>query len=156
MHAVLMDSLEEYLSGTLEPAELRVVEAHLSTCELCREEVLGMQQVSLLFGSLRPEETVSPSPQFYARVVEQVQTSQRRPVPSFASFFALDFAFGRRLVFASLLTLAAFGTYLVTHEAGIAHQGMSPGAVMAQQNSPGFDSDHAPDNMLVTLTAYEH
>lgn len=156
MHAVLMDSLEEYLSGTLEPAELRVVEAHLSTCELCREEVLGMQQVSLLFGSLRPEETVSPSPQFYSRIVEQVQTSRRRPVPSFASFFALDFAFGRRLVFASLLTLAAFGTYLVTHEAGIARQGMSPDAVMAQQNSPGFDSDHAPDNMLVTLTAYEH
>ncbi len=72
MHAVVMDSLEEYLSGSLEPAELRVVEAHLSTCEVCREQIDGMQQVSLLFGSLRSEETVSPSPQFYSRIVERV------------------------------------------------------------------------------------
>jgi len=156
MHAVLMDSLEEYLSGTLEPVELRAVEAHLSACQLCREEIHGMQQVSLLFGSLRSEETVAPSPRFYARVVERVQESRRQAAPSFASFFALDFAFGRRLVFASLLTLALAGSYLVTHEAGMAQGGISPAAVMAQQNSPGFDSDHAPDNMLVTLTAYEH
>jgi anti-sigma factor RsiW len=155
MHAVVMDSLEDYLSGSLEPAELRVVEAHLSTCELCREQVNGMRQVSLLFGSLRPEEAFSPSPEFYARVVEQVQ-GERRATPTFASLFALDFAFGRRLVFASLLTLAAAGSFLVAREAGASNNGISPGAVMAQQNSPGFDSDHAPDNMLVTLTAYEH
>lgn len=155
MHAVVMDSLEEYLSGLLEPAELRVVEAHLSTCQLCRDQVQGMQQVSLLFGSLRSEEAVSPSPQFYARVVDQVQT-QRRATPSFAGLFDMDFAFGRRLVFASLLTLAAAGSFLVAREAGASHGGISPDAVMAQQNSPGFDSDHAPDNMLVTLTAYEH
>jgi anti-sigma factor RsiW len=156
MHAVVMDSLEEYLSGLLEPAELRVVEAHLGTCQLCRDEIHGMQQVSQLFGSLRLEEAVSPSPQFYARVVEQVQRERRQATPSFATLFALDFAFGRRLVFASLLTLAAAGSFLVSREAGGPTGGNSPGAVMAQQNSPGFDSDHAPDNMLVTLTAYEH
>jgi anti-sigma factor RsiW len=156
MHAVVMDSLEEYLSGLLEPAELRVVEAHLSTCPLCRDQVQGMQQVSQLFGSLRPEESLSPSPQFYARVVAQVQGEGKRATPSFASLFALDFAFGRRLVFASLLTLAAAGSFLVVRESGVRSAGISPGAVMAQQNSPGFDSDHAPDNMLVTLTAYEH
>lgn len=159
MHAVVMDSLEEYLSGTLEPAELRVIEAHLSTCELCRDEVHGMQQVSLLFGSLHQDEnleTVVPSSRFYAGIVGRVQQAHRQSAPSFASFFNLDLAFGRRLVFASLLTLAAAGTYLVTHEAVSANTGISPDAVMAQQNSPGFDSDHAPDNMLVTLTAYEH
>ena len=68
----------------------------------------------------------------------------------------MDFAFGRRLVFASLLTLAAAGSFLVVRESRVPSGGISPGAVMAQQNSPGFDSDHAPDNMLVTLTAYEH
>jgi len=155
MHAVVMDSLEEYLSGTLEPAELRVIEAHLSTCELCREEIHGMQQVSLLFGSLRTEEAVSPSPQFYSRVVQRVQVA-RQPAPSFANLFALDFAFSRRLVFASLLTLAAAGSFLVTREAGPMAGGISPDTVMSQQNAPGFDSDHAPDKMLATLTAYEH
>jgi len=155
MHAVVMDSLEEYLSGLLEPAELRVIEAHLSGCEVCREEVRGIRQVSLLFGSLRTEEAIPPSPRFYAGVVQRVQAA-RQPAPSFASLFALDFAFGRRLVFASLLTLAAAGTYLVTREAGGMPGGISPDTVMAQQNSPGFDSDHAPDNMLATLTAYEH
>ena len=156
MHAVVVDSLEEYLSGTLEPAELRVVEAHLSACETCREEIQGMQQVSVLFGSLRSEETVAPAPGFYARVAQRVESAQRQGRPSFASFFTLDFAFGRRLVFASLLTLAIAGSYLVTREAGTASTGLSPDTVMAQQNSPGFDSDQAPDNMLVTLTAYEH
>lgn len=154
MHAVVIDSLEEYLAGTLEPAELRVIEAHLHTCEVCREEVLGMQQVSQLFGSLSTEETVTPSVRFYAGIAERVNASQRQAAPSFAGLF--DFAFARRLVFASLLTLAAAGSYLVSRETGPAPGDNSPAAVMAQQNSPGFNSDHAPDNMLVTLTAYEH
>ena len=55
-----------------------------------------------------------PAPGFYARVMQQV--GQRQAVPSFAGFFALDFAFGRRLVFASLLTLAVLGSYLVSYE----------------------------------------
>ena len=156
MHAVVIDSLEEYLGGTLEPSELRAVEAHLNTCELCREEVCGMQQVSQLFGSLQAEEAVMPSAQFYAGVVERVRAVRPKPAPSFAGFFAMDFAFARRLVFASLLTLAIAGSFLVTREAGTNSGEASPAAVMAQQNSPGFDSDDAPDNMLVTLTAYEH
>ena len=150
-----MEGLEEYLSGTLEPVELRTIEAHLSSCPLCWEEVSGMQQVSSLFSSLRTEEAIPPSPYFYARVVERLRAEQKQAAPSFASLFALDFAFGRRLVFASLLTLALAGSFLVAREAGTPAGGMSPHTVMAQQNSPGFDSDHAPDNMLVTLTAYE-
>ena len=156
MHAVVMDSLEDYLSGLLEPAELRAVEAHLNSCEVCREQVHGMQQVSLAFGAFQSEEVViAPSSQFYAGIVERVQTA-RKTESSFANLFALDFAFGRRLVFASLMTLAVAGSYLVMREANAVQGGISPDTVMAQQNSPGFDSDHAPDNMLVTLTAYEH
>jgi anti-sigma factor RsiW len=152
MHAVLMESLEEYLAGTLEPAELREIDAHLAICPSCSEELQGMQEVSLCFGSLRSEETVTPSPYFFAKVMRQVQ--EPRPQPGFASLFSLDLSFGRRLVFASLMTLAVAGSYLVTREmenSGVA----SPTSVMAQQNAPGFDSAPAPDNMLVTLTAYE-
>jgi anti-sigma factor RsiW len=146
-----MDSLEEYLSGTLEPAGRRTIEAHLSTCKTCREEIREMEDVSLLFGSLRSEEAFDAPSGFFAGVMRQAV--QQRPAPSFASLFALDFAFGRRLVFASLLTLAVLGSYLVSREAE--YTGPSPEAVMAQQESPAFDSMPAPDNMLVTLTAYE-
>src|SRR5947207_2483134 len=131
MHAVVMESLEEYLSGALEPATHREIEAHLSTCPLCREEIQSMQDVSQLFVSLRSEEALSgetwePSPGFYAGVMRGV--GERKATPSFAGLFALDFAFGRRIVFASLLTLAVLGSYLVTRESGYPG-GPSPEAV---------------------------
>src|SRR4051812_16765919 len=130
MHAVVMDSLEEYLSGTLTPAAQRSIEAHLSTCESCLEQVHSMQDVSQLFGSLRTEEVFDPHPGFYAGVMQQIGV--RSATPSFASLFALDFAFGRRLVFASLMMMAVLGGYLVSHESGPSG-GPSPDAVMAQQ-----------------------
>lgn len=153
MHGVVMESLEEYLSGTLKPAMLRDIEAHLISCEMCRREVAGMQQVSQWFGAFRVEEETAPAPGFYARVMRQV--GQRQAVPSFAGFFALDFAFGRRLVFASLLTLAVLGSYLVSYEHDYP-TGLSPETVMAQQDSPAYDSARARENMLATMTAYEH
>jgi anti-sigma factor RsiW len=155
MHAVVMDSLEEYLAGALEPAALRTVEAHLNGCETCRSEVRSMQEVSVLFGSLRGEEAPAPPAGFYASVMQLAGEQAAVAPPSFASLFSLDFAFGRRLAFASLLTLAVLGGYLVSHEAGYTG-GISPEAVMAQQDFPAFDSAPAQANMLVTLTAYEH
>src|SRR5450631_1628129 len=152
MHAVVMESLEEYLSGTLSPAALQNIETHLSMCETCRLEVDGMQQVSDCFAAFRVPEAVAPPPAFYARVMREV--GQRQAVPSFAGFFALDFAFGRRLVFASLLTLAALGTYLVSYESEYP-TGLSPEAVMAQQDSPAYESAAAQENMLATMTTYE-
>jgi anti-sigma factor RsiW len=154
MHAVTMDNLEEYLAGTLEPAQLREIEAHLSTCGICREEIGGMQEQAGLFGALRNNETETwnITAGFSAKVMERV--GHRKPVPAFASFFALNMEFGRRLVFASLLTLAIVGGYLVTHESRFP-SGTSPEAILAQQNAPGFEAN-AENNMLVTLTAYEH
>jgi anti-sigma factor RsiW len=153
MHSVVMDSLEEYLAGTLEPAELREIEAHLSTCPMCSDELRSMQEVSLCFDSFECEETVAPSPFFFSKVMRQAQ--EPRPQPGFAGLFSLDLAFGRRLVFASLLTLAVAGSFLVTREMENGRTNTLT-SVLAQQNAPGFDSAPAPDNMLVTLTAYEH
>ena len=147
-----MESLEEYLSGTLKPAVLRDIEAHLSGCKTCRQEVAGMRQVSRWFDAFRVEGELAPAPGFYARVMREV--GHRQAVPSFAGFFALDFAFGRRLVFASLITLAVLGGYLVSHESGYP-TGLSPEAVMAQQDTPAYDSARAQDNMLATMTTYE-
>ena len=154
MHAVLVENLEGFLAGSLEPAETHRIEAHLKSCEMCREEVRGMQDVSRLFGSLRSSESFQPSPGFYAGVMEQVDAG-RQPAPSFANLFGLDFVFARRLAFASLLTLAVLGSYLVSRETRYSPD-PSPEAILAQQDSPAFDSAPARDSMLVTLTAYEH
>jgi len=154
MHAVVMESLEEYLSGTLEPAALRNIEAHLSSCPLCREELRGIEDVSQMFVSLRSEGSLDPAPGFYARVMQQVGR-HRAPAATFSGFLGLDLVFARRLVFASLLTLAILGGYLVTRET-VYPPSPTPEAILAQQESPAFESARAEDNMLITLTAYEH
>jgi anti-sigma factor RsiW len=148
MHAVVIESLEEYLAGALDPVTRGRIEVHLNGCGECREELRGMQEVARLFGSLRSEESLSPSPAFCARVMQQVgqETS-----PSLASLFSLDFAFGRKVVMASLLTLAVLGSYLLSRETDYALD-PTPEAVMAQDTYlPGQDRDR----MLVTLTSYE-
>jgi hypothetical protein len=156
MHAVVRDSVEDYLSGALTPAGQRKIEGHLNTCKVCREELAGMQDISELFAFLQPKEAgqgvAEPRPGFYARVMQQV--GGRHAIPAFSGLFSLDFAFARRLVFACLLTLAVLGSYLVVREGEYAGS-LSPEAVMAQQNYPAFDSEHGQDNMLVTMAAYD-
>lgn len=142
-----MESLEEFLAGTLEPADRKTVEAHLAGCAACREEVTEFQEISSFFGSLRAEDPIAPSPGFYARVLQNVESQKRQ---SFGGL--LDLAFARRMAFASLLTLTVIAGYLVSRDHG--SSGYNPGSVMAQQNLPSFDSS-SPDNMLVTLTSYE-
>ena len=165
MHAVMKESLEEYLSGSLDRAEERTVEAHLEVCQKCRNELGGMQAISRMFGSLGSaaasasataalaEDAVAPSPGFYARVMQELEV--RKSAPSFFGVFALDFAFGRRLLVSSMVTLVVVGGLLVTREAGYSG-GPSPDSILAQQDSPGFDSASGSDTMLATLTSYEH
>src|SRR5262245_44113389 len=146
MHAVVMDSLEEYLSGTISPAHRKPVEAHLGECGTCREAVQEMLEVSDLLGCLRSDEVIDPSAGFLAGVMANV--GQRASAArSFASLFMPDLVFARRLVFASLLMLAVVGGYLVSHESG-APDVMSPDTLLAQQDAPSFDSTPSPDNML--------
>ncbi len=154
MHAVIVESLEEYLSGALDMVGRREIEAHLDGCESCREELAGMRGLSRVFGALKTEEVVEPSPAFYAGLMIQVEGLKPAPVSGFSSWFGLDFAFGRKLVFASLLTMAVAGAYLATRETNYPSVGVSPNLVMAQQDSPEFESAPAHDNMLVTLAAY--
>lgn len=153
MHAVVMESLEEYLSGALTPAAQREIEAHLGGCESCRHEIRSFQDISQLFVSMRPEEAVEPSLGFYSGVLRQVD-AQREAEPAVSGLFALNFLFARRLAFASLLLLAVLGGFLLTHEP----ESLSPmpEAIMAQQQAPSFVSGPEHENMLrVTLTAYE-
>ncbi len=166
MHGVVRDSIEGYLSGSLDRAEERTVEAHLAGCPGCREELGRIQAVSRMFASLRSpaavsgdfseavfEEAVAPPPGFCARVMQAVEA--RKATPSFAGLFALDFAFGRRLLVSSLLTLMLVGGFLISRETGTT-RGPAPDTLLAQQDSPGFEQASASDSMLATLTSYEH
>lgn len=152
MHAVLLDRLEEYLAGTLTPAARQTFETHLTQCESCRQEMDGLKDVAGLFASLRSDETLTPSPAFYSKVMTQVE--ERRSAPPFSNLFNLDMVFGRRLAYSCLLTIAVLGSFLFTRETRFSSS-LSPAAVMAQQNLPVFDSGTGRDNMLITLTSYE-
>lgn len=145
MHRVIVDRLEEYLAGALAPAAQRDFEAHLEACGDCRREVAGMTEVSGLLAALKPSTAVDPPPGFYARVMAQV-SGQR--APSFWTVLSLNAAFGRRVMFASLVTLAVLGSFLVTRETSYAPGPVSPETVMADQATNR-------DTMLVTLTSYE-
>lgn len=152
MHSVVVENLEEFLAGTLEPSELHAVEAHLGTCERCRGTIHEMQNVSVLFGSLRPETSFEPAPGFYAQVMQRAE--ENKPAPIFAGLFDMNGLFGRKLVFSSLLTLGILGGYLFSRETSYV-AGPTPEAVMAQQTLAAFDSAPASESMLVTLTDYE-
>jgi predicted anti-sigma-YlaC factor YlaD len=154
MHSVVKESLEEYLAGTLTPVAERQIDGHLKQCPACRAELESLQEITGLFGALRLEDDEAPVPSagFYAKVVREVNRQSERP--SFSSLFALDLAFGRRLVFASLMTLAILGTVLVTRD-GEYVPAQTTVAVLAPDYStagPGVDDPHDHDIMLVALT----
>ena len=113
MHPVILESLEEYLSGTLLPGSLREFEAHLTTCPECREEVRGMQEVSSLFTALRPVEAYGAFSRVCDAVAAQAAASR---APSFWSLFSLDPAVRAACGFRVAADVGRAGSFLVTRE----------------------------------------
>jgi hypothetical protein len=144
MHQVILDRLEEYLSGSPSPREFT---AHLESCQECRAEVGEMQELSAALLTLRAPEELAPTPGFYARVAQGVEVQRPR---SAWSLFWLDPAFGKRVAFASLMTLAVLGSYLITRETEYSAGPSSPVVIMAHQ-----EPTDNPDMMLATLASYE-
>ena len=150
MHHVIENGLEEYLGGQVR----RDFQAHLAECEECRVEVRQFEELSGMFHTLREPEAIQPDPGFYFRVTQTIESQQQ---PSFWSIFSLDAAFGRRVAFASLMTLAIVGSVLVSSESSNGTPGVSgPEAAMASHDFSvrhefGVDRDH----MLVTLASYQ-
>lgn len=144
MHQVILVRLEEYLSGSPSPREFT---AHLESCEECSAEVRVMLELSGALRAIREPEPLAVPSGFYARVAQRVEAQRPR---SFWSLFWLEPAFGRRVAFASLMTLAILGSYLISRETEYSTGPSNPAAIMAQQ-STGED----PDNMLATLASYQ-
>jgi anti-sigma factor RsiW len=146
MHAVIIDDLERYLSGHLPLSARDRFQSHLTACGECRREVDEIQESTSLLAALKPAGPVDPPASFVAQVMQSVA---EQPGRSYWNSFG-DFAFGRRVVFASLLTLAVLGTVLVSREEAYAPNPTTPEAVMADAaGSPNANQ------MLVTLASYE-
>jgi hypothetical protein len=144
MHQVILDRLEAYLGGTPGSREFT---AHLESCHECRTEVREMQEISSAVAALRTPEEIVPAGGFYARVAQRVEAERPR---SIWSLCLLDPTFGKRVAFASVMTLAVLGSYLITRETEYSAGPARPEVIMAQQ-APAGD----PDLMLATLASYE-
>ena len=151
MHDIVVDELERHLSGTAP----RAFYDHLDLCEPCRAEIARMDELSALLRELRPTgdplaSPPQPSPYFYNRVTWSIVENQRREA---WGLFSPGTAFFRRVAFASLLLLAALGSFLVSREASFS--GTDAAAIMAQHDPAVSHPESADrDRMLVTLATY--
>ena len=111
-----------------------------------------MRAMSALFSSLRSPDPPQPSPGFYARVANRIETQQ--PAPFWMAMF--DPMFGKRLALASLLVLATLGTVLMSRETEYA-PGPSPEMILAAERDAPLQP--APlldrDQMLFTLASHQ-
>lgn len=153
MHDVVVNELEDYLAGSGNAGACSTAfQSHLAACGECRAELESITGLAGLFAELRsdPETAPSPSPFFYTRVAATIVEHQRT---DHWGLFAPGAAFFRRIAFASLLVMAALGSYLVTREDSFA--GTDPTTIMAQHD---VTADHAVasdrDMMLATLATY--
>jgi anti-sigma factor RsiW len=155
MHEVIQNGLEEYLSGAVR----RDFQAHLEQCDGCRREVMEFSAISGAFSVFKEDaapEAEAPlaAPGFYYRLSQNLEA---RKAASPWSIFSVNAAFGRRVAFGSLMTLAVLGGLLVSREADFGGpEQAAPEAIMALHDGmvphePGSDRDR----MMLTLATYQ-
>jgi hypothetical protein len=146
MHQVIVDGLEDYLSGN--PG--RDFRTHLAACEDCKREVLKFAELSESFRVFEPMAAAEPLAGFATRVMSRVAEQQ---TASLWSIFSLEPAFIRQIAFASLLLLAALGGFLVSQDNALPISG--PERLMVSESvEEGAPAAHR-DRMLVRLTSYQ-
>lgn len=154
MHGLIKERLEKYVLGAPHKKVPLEVEQHLRECAACREEVNGMQEHSQMLRVLGApkDQDLDPSPGFYARVLERIETQQTAPVWS----VLLDPIFTRRLVATSLALAVLLGGYLAYTEAGAAPPMNAESIMAVQEHPPGLGQDRQRDRdiTLVTLATY--
>ncbi len=148
MHEVILKGLEEYLSGS----STRDFDAHLQSCGSCGNEVRQIRETSGLLTVLQCSIEVDTVPGFYPRLANRIDTQRRQ---SLWSVFSLDPAFGRRVVFASLMTLGVLGSVLVTRERSFTNES-GPEAILAHDSSVQHVDGADRDRMFITLATYNH
>lgn len=147
MHDVVMYELEDHLAGSASSA----FHSHLASCRECSAEVESIARMSALIAELRsaPERGPEPPPFFFARVAANIVERQNT---DHWGLLAPGAAFFRRIAFASLLVLAALGSYLVTREGN--YSGTDAATVMAHDVTTAHPESSDRDLMLATLASY--
>jgi hypothetical protein len=146
MHQVIVDGLEEYLSGN--PS--RDFQNHLAACQNCRSELVPFEDFSELFRVLTPSSDMEPVSGFAARVMNRVV---RQPAVSFWNLLSFETALFRRVAFASLLLLAGLGSILVTQESSYVATSGPERLMTSESLNDGPPAVHR-NRMLVRLTSY--
>jgi hypothetical protein len=127
-------SLGVYVLGAIDPAERALVDAHLSTCRDCRDELAGLAGLPALLGRVNPDEisricaddtvrTVSddqPPGELIGTVLDLAEARRRRTRWRFLATAAAVVAIAGGL-FAGLSSIGTTQTVKVPLSAGAAH-----------------------------------
>lgn len=75
----VIELMDDYLRGGLDPESRTRVEAHLLACHSCRRALDSAGQSSAIMRWLPPPEAApTPGPDFYYRVMDSIEREQRR------------------------------------------------------------------------------
>jgi hypothetical protein len=154
MHKPIKERLEEYMRGAVERGRLAEFRAHMGTCDSCRADVEAMEAQAHALRVLGAAEEIEPSAGFYALVMESIEARRSASI----RYAILDPALGRRLIYASLLTVIVLGSYLVYMEQGPDFEASSPVTIMAAEPDHGrlgADPQRDRETVLLTLTSYQ-
>ena len=115
-----------------------------------------MKMQSQMFRAFQCPAEVTPSPGFYARVMDRIENQAR---PSMWSLFG-ESLFAKRLAYASMSLVLVLGTYVISSarsEQAVAVN--APEAILAaedsQQQLNSSDVNQARETTLVTLASYQ-
>lgn len=110
------------------------------------------EQAQLMHVLAPPSRTMDPTPGFYAKVLERIDSERR---PSFWDVF-LEPAFGRRLLATSLMLVCLLGGYVAFTEVANEAPATTPEAVMVAEHPPGLgaNADRDRETVLVSLATY--
>jgi predicted anti-sigma-YlaC factor YlaD len=153
MHEPVVQRLEEILRD--EPAGT-AAEIHLQNCAACRAEISSMKMQNRLFRAFQCPAEVEPSPGFYGRVINRIES---QTAPSIWSLFS-ESLFATRLAYASMTFVALLGTYFISSTNGERPVVInSPEATLAVDDNQRIINNSDPDRdraaTLVTLASYQ-
>ncbi len=152
MHEPVLRHLEDYLESSTPIPELEI---HLENCASCRDEVTQMKLQHDLFAAFRVQEQADPSPGFYARVMNKVETQAK---PSIWSLFG-ESLFAKQLAYASMSAIILMGSYFIASQpVEETITASAPEVILADQPSAppmGVDPQRDREAVLVNLATYQ-